>query len=94
MWAGWMGSLANAARYFCNTWHITSAISFYPQALDITLSPHPATQSPAASLGLLLRRSLVNSAGHISKYASEICWRGGYVLIMTDHEHPALLGCV
>lgn len=46
--------------YSCNIWHITSAISIYPHALDITLSPHPATQSLAASLDLLLRRSLVD----------------------------------
>lgn len=62
LWARWRKPRAKML-YFCNNWHITSAIAIYPHALDITLSPHPATHSPAASLDPLLRRSLVNGAG-------------------------------
>lgn len=62
LWARWRKPSAKML-YFCNNWHITSAIAIYPHALDITLSPHPATHSPAASLDPSLRRSLVNGAG-------------------------------
>ena len=34
--------------YSCNVWNIASAISTYPHAWDITLSPHTATQVLAA----------------------------------------------
>lgn len=87
LWARWRKPSAKML-YFCNNWHITSAIAIYPHALDITSSPHPATHPPAASLDPFLRRSLVNGAGPTPGAQARYDGVVGYVLFMFRSREP------